>query len=142
MLFRFAADPPFSHITTFGGHPVSCAAGLEGMRIIRDERLLENAQERGAQLRTALERMKGNCALIRDVRGLGLMIGVELTSENVARQAVTGCLESGLIVESTLLAGQTIRFSPPLIVTAVQCEEALETFGSVLRRIQAQDCLK
>lgn len=134
-LFRFAADPPFSHITTFGGHPVSCAAGLAGMRVIRKEGLLENCRTRGQALQGRLRALRDQLPdTITEVRGIGLMIGVQLSDPSLARAVVNGCREEGLIVETTLLDERVIRFSPPLTVTALECEEALGIFERVLRR--------
>lgn len=134
MLYRFAADPPFSHITTFGGHPVSCAAGLASIRVIRRDNLLENARQRGLQLLGGASSLAGRDGRIREVRGLGLMIGLVMETSELARQVVTGCKAEGLIVETNLLDERVIRLSPPLVVTAQQCDRALEVLGSVLQR--------
>lgn len=136
LLYRFAADPPFSHITTFGGHPVSCAAGLAGMRVIREENLLEKTRERGAFLREQFCRASGlHPALVQEVRGVGLMLGVQMCDEKTARTAVIRCKELGLIVETTLLDERVIRFSPPLVVTHDECEEAVSLFSQVLQEL-------
>jgi acetylornithine/succinyldiaminopimelate/putrescine aminotransferase len=129
---RFAADPPFSHITTFGGHPVSCAAGLAAMEVVRSGLLLRNANEMGGILAESLQSIARSDERIRDVRGVGLMIGVELASSKLSRKVINHCREHGLILETTLLNERTIRFSPPLVVTREQCERALELFSSAL----------
>lgn len=135
MLFDFAAVPAFSHITTFGGHPVSCAAGLAGMQVIQSENLLENCCQRGQLLLESLREMQTQFpALVKAVRGIGLMLGVEMVDAETARAMVDQCREAGLILETTLLRENTVRFSPPLIVTEQECERALDIFQSTLRK--------
>lgn len=131
MITRFAAEPPFSHITTFGGHPVSCAAGLAAMRVIEEEDLLERTSY--SSLPAMLREATGDDERVRDIRGLGLMIGCQIENKELARQIITSCKERGLILESNLLDESVIRFSPPLIVTHDQCEEAVEIFRKALQ---------
>lgn len=133
MLRRFAAEPPFSHITTFGGHPVSCAAGLAVIRTIRSERLLSNARRMGKKLMEDLHSVRVKDERVREVRGTGLMIGVELVDSQLARRVVTGCRERGLILETTLLDERVVRVSPPLIVSEQECNTAIEIFETVLK---------
>jgi len=133
MLRRFAAEPPFSHITTFGGHPVSCAAGLAVIRTIQGDRLLSNARRMGKRLMEALHRILHQDERVREVRGTGLMIGIELVDSQVARKVVTRSRERGLILETTLLDERVVRLSPPLIVGEEECHTAIEILETVLR---------
>lgn len=133
LLYRFAAEPPFSHITTFGGHPVSCAAGLAALRVIEEEGLLENARRQGTILMEGLKEIAKETSAIRDVRGVGLMIGVEFDSETMARRVVEEARRRGLVLETTLLAEMVVRLSPPLVVTAPLCERALEIFRAAVK---------
>lgn len=135
---RFAAEPPFSHITTFGGHPVSCAAGLAAMHVIEEEGLLENTRRMGELIKTRLREIAVKDERICTVRGVGLMIGVELRSKELARGIVVGCKERGVIVETNLLDERVIRFSPPLIMSEEQCEEGLEIFARVLEGLGSE----
>lgn len=130
---RFASEPPFSHITTFGGHPVSCAAGLAALELMREERLIENCRAQGNYLLIRLRDMVAHTSRIADVRGVGLMIGVELRSEQAARQVVTYAKDHGVIFETTLLNERVVRFSPPLIVDRDECDIALGVFEEALR---------
>jgi acetylornithine/N-succinyldiaminopimelate aminotransferase len=133
VLYDFAASPAFSHITTFGGHPVSCAAGLAAMQVILEEDLLENCRSQGAYLLKSLAEIQQTWPqAITEVRGVGLMIGVEVTNPELARKLVDDCRERGLILETTLLRESTIRFSPPLTISTVECQFALETFQAAL----------
>jgi acetylornithine/succinyldiaminopimelate/putrescine aminotransferase len=135
MITRFAADPPFSHITTFGGHPVSCAAGLTAMQVIEEDGLLQRA--RHTPLQKLLKDAVAGDERVRDIRGVGLMIGVELTSRELAREVIIACKGRGLIVESNLLDERVVRFSPPLIVTDEQCAEGVLVFAGCLRNAAA-----
>jgi acetylornithine/N-succinyldiaminopimelate aminotransferase len=133
-IFAFAADPPFSHITTFGGHPVCCAAALAGMEVLEREGLLERSRLRGEQLRQGLEVLAhGSGGMVSGVRGVGLMVGFDLPDAATARRIVEAAKARGLIVETNLLSERTIRLSPPLIVTEAQCQHALTTLSECLR---------
>lgn len=133
MLYNFAADPPFSHITTFGGHPVSCAAGLASMEVIAEADLLANARQQGAYLMENLRQMQARHGdLIADVRGVGLMIGLDLASEPVARFVVETARENGLILETSLLRGTNIRITPALIVSREECDIALSIINAAI----------
>jgi acetylornithine/N-succinyldiaminopimelate aminotransferase len=136
MMRRFAAEPPFSHITTFGGNPVCCAAGLAGLRVIARDNLLENAREMGDYLVMRLAATAAESKpLVRHNRGIGLMIGCELRDAQVAREVIARCQSSGLIVESTLLNEAVIRLSPPLIVTREECDFAIDTLGEAFAAV-------
>ncbi len=127
MLYQFAAEPAFSHITTFGGHPVSCAAGLAAMQIIENENLLQNCRTQGERLINALvDLMPAHPDVIKDVRGIGLMIGLEFHSAEQARDLVNGCRTRGLILETNLLNETVVRLSPPLNVTREECHFAID----------------
>lgn len=129
---RFATEPPFSHITTFGGNPISCAAGLASLQAIRDEDLLNNGRNMGASLQAKLSALAARFPEICEIRGIGLMIGVEMFSSELARAIVQGCRERGLILETTLLSDHVLRFSPPLVVTKDQCDAACSIFAETI----------
>ena len=133
ILWRFAADPPFSHITTFGGHPVSCAAGLAAMKIIERDGLLAQTRECGDYLRDGLRNLAAGDEQIVEVRGVGQMTGVEFSSQERAREVVTAAMAEGLLLETNLMAEDVVRFSPPLTVTRSECDEALEKFAKALK---------
>jgi acetylornithine/N-succinyldiaminopimelate aminotransferase len=122
---------PGMHGTTFGGGPLACAAALEFLNVIEDEKLLENVRERGAQLREGLQKLAKRFKFIREVRGEGLMIGVDLAWDGTAY--VEECLKQGLIINCT--HGHTLRLLPPFIVNAAQVKQFLRIFGKVLKQI-------
>jgi 4-aminobutyrate aminotransferase-like enzyme len=117
---------PGSHGGTYGANPIGCAAALETIRVIRDEQLVENALERGAQLRGELKR------LIREhgefsLTGLGMMVGLSCPSVEVASKIRVRAQELGLLL-MTAGGGSVIRFMPPLTVTASEMASAAEIF--------------
>ena len=140
---------PGAHGTTFGGNPVSCAAALATLEAIHGERLLENAQTMGALALSELQRMAREHARIGDVRGIGLMIGIELVKDpktqepdpEAVDQVRKVCQEQGLILISCGTYGNVLRFIPPLVVTESQMRQALRTlegaFAQVLGGVRA-----
>ena len=131
------AWPPGSHASTFGGNPVSCAAAIETLRLIR-ESLMKNAEVVGAHLIDGARALMEKHPLIGDVRGRGLMVGVELvrdrkTKERAASERdalVKECFTRGLLV---LGAGRNaIRLSPPLVLTKQQADIALGILDEAL----------
>lgn len=127
-----AVDPPLSHLTTFGGHPVSCAAGLAALRYLLKHRLFQRAEKMGLQLQEGLRRLS-EIGGVREIRGRGLLIGLELATPQLAQSFLRFCFEEGLLLTSTLHDEATIRLAPPLTVTASEVEQALEIMGGALR---------
>jgi 4-aminobutyrate aminotransferase len=137
------AWPPGAHASTFGGNPVSCAAALATLTLLK-ERLVANAAAVGAHLMAGLESLADKHPLIGDVRGRGLMIGVELvrdrqTKERAGRErneVVAAAFARGLLL---LGAGMNaIRFSPPLVLTREQADIAIRLFDEALTEVSAR----
>ncbi len=131
---------PGTHGSTFGGNPVACAAALATIGLLEGG-LVRNAAEVGGYLKEGLGGLKGSYPVIGDVRGLGLMIGVELVKKNDARaadpefrnQVIKRAFENGLLL---LPCGDsTVRFCPPLIVTKGETDTAVEIFASTLKEL-------
>ena len=133
LLRTFTLNPPLSHITTFGGHPVSCAAGRAFLRVLRNERLPERAERVGAGFREQLAAAFQGVTTVLDVRGLGLLIGIEFQSADVTRKFVDSCRERGILLGWTLAQDHIIRLSPPLNTPEDLLEEAAETMRNVVR---------
>ncbi|MEO5720293.1 MAG: aminotransferase class III-fold pyridoxal phosphate-dependent enzyme [Chthoniobacterales bacterium] len=122
------------HFNTFGGNPVVSAQGLAVLEVIERENLQANALKIGAQLIAGLERLKAKHNIIGDVRGKGLMLGIELVKDRATKeptkaecaQVLETCKEMGLLLGKGGLYGQTIRFSPPMCVTEGDAEFLLE----------------
>ena len=120
---------PGTHASTFGGNPLAAAAGCAVFEIIRDENLLENAQRMGAYLKQRMLELKQDSPLIAEVRGTGLMIGVELTESGAG--VATACLERGLHINCT--HGTVLRIMPPLTITREQLDEGITVLSNVLQ---------
>lgn len=131
--------PPGVHGSTFGGNPVSCAAALASISVIEEEGLLENARVRGKQLMQRLEALKDAVPAICDVRGVGLMIGIEMGKPDGSpdKEAVTlireRCLDDGLLLLSCGTAENVIRLIPPLNVSEAEVDEALYILERALK---------
>jgi acetylornithine/N-succinyldiaminopimelate aminotransferase len=119
---------PGVHGTTFGGGPLICATALEFLKTVEDAKLLANIRERGAELRKGLEALAAKFDFIRDVRGEGLILGVELSIDGAP--LVASALQHGLLINCT--HDFTIRLLPPFIVSRAQVRDFLRVFEIVL----------
>src|SRR5437763_3168139 len=120
--------------STFGGNPVSCAAALAVLKVIEDDDLKKNSAEVGAYFRQRLEELKEKYPVIGDVRGMGLMQGLELVKDretkepapDQANQFMERCRSNGLLIGKGGLYGNVIRLSPPLNIRRSDVDEAIE----------------
>lgn len=132
---------PGTHGGTFGGNVISAAAGVATIRAMREEKMVENARERGEQLIAGLRRLQEEHPAIGDVRGLGLMVGVEFRDahgkpdKSTAKGVVHACLERKLLLLTCGPWDNTIRFIPPLVVSQAQIQEGLEVFAAALDEV-------
>jgi putrescine aminotransferase len=118
---------PLLHTSTFGGNPLACAAALAALDVLRDDGLVENARVRGDQLLAGAQRVASEYpSVVREARGLGLLVGVELTSEGYGGTIIPEMLKAGVTAAWTLNQQRVIRLEPPLIVTAAEIDRALE----------------
>ncbi len=130
-----------THGGTYGGNAVACAAGVASIKAMREEKMIENSQERGAQLINRLRRVQLDYPVIGDVRGLGLMIGVEFRSPNrrpdkLTTKAITqACFERKLMLLTCGTYDNVIRWIPPLIVTNEQVDQATDIFVDALHEV-------
>jgi len=125
-------EPPLSHLTTFGGHPLSCAAGLASLRVILDRGLITAAADTGARLLAELNARCGRGGL-RAVRGLGLLIGMEFDTAALCVGFVERCRTSGLLLGWTLHEDRVVRLAPPLVLSAGELNAGLERMEEALR---------
>ncbi len=123
-----AALVPGKHATTFGGNALACAAGIAVIEAIEEDNLLENAGELGKYTKDKLEQLKQKHYIIDHVRGIGLMIGVQLTGSGSA--IVDKCLEKGLRINCT--HDTVLRLMPAMITTTDQIDQAVEILDAVL----------
>jgi len=125
---------PGNHGTTFGGNPLAMRAGVETLRIMEEDNLLENAARVGAHLKGALARELGGLKELVEIRGQGLMIGVELSKPcNVLTQRAA---EAGLLISVT--ADTVIRLLPPLIMTEAQADEVVQILAPLVKKFVAE----
>jgi putrescine aminotransferase len=123
---RAFGKAPLVHTSTFGGGELACAAALAAMDVLEEDRLVDNARERGAQLVAGARSIAAEFPeVIREVRGLGLLVGVELTSEGYGGWIIPEMLKAGVTAAWTLNLQRVIRLEPPLIVTEDEVDRAL-----------------
>lgn len=131
--------PSGAHGTTFGGNPVSCAASMATIDVIREEGLLEKASVRGTALLKRLQQRAANHPLVGDVRGYGYMVGIEFVTLDGApngtacRTVLDACLEKGLILIGCGPERHVIRFIPPLSVSGEELEAGLQILEESIR---------
>lgn len=131
------------HFNTFGGNPVCCAQGRAVLQVIDREKLQLNSLNAGAYLRLGLEKLAEKHALIGEVRGLGLMLGVELVKDRAAKtpakeecaQVFETCKDLGLLIGKGGLFGNTLRIKPPMCINRVDADFLLAVLDEALRRI-------
>ena len=119
---------PGKHASTFGGNCIACAAGIAVIEAIEEDNLLQNAAELGQYTKDKLLQLKQKHSIIDSVRGIGMMIGVQLTGPGAA--IVDKCLEQGLRINCT--HDTVLRFMPPMIATKEQIDQAIEILDGVL----------
>jgi acetylornithine/N-succinyldiaminopimelate aminotransferase len=125
-------DPPLAHVTTFGGHPLSCAAGLAALDVLLRDRLAERAAVVGERLLGELRTMIGRGGLVA-VRGLGLLIGVEFDEAAACARFARRAWEQGLILNWTLHRDTVVRLAPPLVLSDDEASRAMRSVAAALR---------
>jgi acetylornithine/succinyldiaminopimelate/putrescine aminotransferase len=121
---------PGMHAATFGGNPIAARAGIATIEIIEQEQLLEHARQMSGLFAERLRELQNQCELVRDVRVMGLMIGVELDAEG--NPVVQACLERQLLVNCTQTT--VIRLLPALNITSQQVHEGCDILAEVIRQ--------
>ena len=124
------------HFNTFGGNPVVSAMGKAVLEVIEKEKLQENSLKLGAHIRDGLEKLKAKYPIIGDVRGKGLMVGIEMVKDRTTKEpakaecaaVLESCREMGLLIGKGGLWGQTIRFAPPMCITQADADFIIEVF--------------
>ena len=124
---------PGNHGTTFGGNPLAMRAGIETIRIMEEDGLILNAERVGAHLRSELQRELANLTGVKEVRGLGLMIGIEL--HKPCAELVKQCADAGLLISVT--AESVIRLVPPLILSIEEANQIVRILCPLIRQFLA-----
>ena len=136
---------PGEHLSTFGGNPVSCAAGLANLEYMLREDLPGQAAEQGAHALERLNALAARIPAIGEARGLGLMLGIELVSDRerktpaavLAREVRRYCREHGVLVGVGGSEGNVVRIQPPLVISRADLDEALDVIGAGIESLSA-----
>jgi len=126
---------PGAHGSTFGGNPVNCAAAIATISVIKKEKLVQNSAKLGAYLKKKLQDLGKKYSVIKDVRGMGLMIGVDIGDPAIVKKIMNFCLKECLVLISTGGDGTVLRFIPPLIIKKAEIDKALKIFEKALCQI-------
>ncbi len=121
LMSTLAHDPPLGHITTFGGHPLCCAAGLASFNVLQNEKLIEGVERKSKQFLSALQHNR-----IKNIRSSGLWFAVEFESESITKKVVDACILNGVLTDWFLFAPHCMRISPPLNIPDELIKRACE----------------
>jgi acetylornithine aminotransferase len=124
------AFSPGSHASTFGGNPLACAAGLTVCRILLEGQVLDHAYRMGEYFTKGLSECKEQHRVVREVRGLGLLQGIDLAMD--AKAVVNECLARGILINAT--GDHVLRFVPPLIITKLEIDRLLNTLAQIFSK--------
>ena len=134
IMSKLTFDPPLGHITTFGGHPVSCAAGLTAQKVIEEEGLMAHARKMEQRYRNGLKH-----PLIRSIRGKGLFLAVVLDPALDIGRFITRAFENGLVIDQFLFSDDSFRIAPPLIISKEEVDETINRIMAVLDSMSVHD---
>jgi len=121
LMMAFAKSPMLGHITTFGGHPVSCAAAYGNLSAILDEKIVEGVLDKEKMFHEKLKH-----PIIKEVRSSGLMMAVELSKRKYLKHVVAHTLEQGALIDYFLFNNRSFRLAPPLIISESEIEKACD----------------
>ncbi|HTA84559.1 MAG TPA: aminotransferase class III-fold pyridoxal phosphate-dependent enzyme, partial [Bacteroidia bacterium] len=112
-------SPALGHITTFGGHPLSCAAGLAAFEVLLSKKYYNIAAKKENLFRSLVKHKA-----IKEIRGMGLMLAIQFKSEELCKKVIEKCIKNGIIVDWFLFRPDAMRIAPPLIITEKEIREA------------------
>jgi acetylornithine/succinyldiaminopimelate/putrescine aminotransferase len=125
---------PGMHASTFGGNPIAAAAGIAAIEMIEQEKLLDHVEHTAAVFRERMLELKERCDVVRDVRVLGMMIGIELSIDGAA--VVQACLDKNLLVNCT--QGRVIRLLPAMTLTEAEVHEGCDRLAAAIVEVAAR----
>jgi putrescine aminotransferase len=136
-VFKSWFPNPFMHTTTFGGNPLACAAAIATIGVLLEEKLPERALEIGEYfLKELKEVSKGHEDKVQEIRGQGLMIGIEFHQDEIGYEVSKGMFDNGVLVAGTLINSKTIRIEPALTISYEDVDKVVSTFKKVLEYVQ------
>ncbi|MGC4379246.1 putrescine aminotransferase [Fictibacillus sp. Mic-4] len=137
-VFKSWFENPFMHTTTFGGNPLACAAAIATIDVLLEEKLPERAAEVGEYFLNELkEAAKGHEDKVLEIRGQGLMIGIEFHKDEIGYEVSKGMFDNGVLVAGTLINSKTIRIEPALTISYEEVNTVVKTFKEVLKNVKA-----
>jgi putrescine aminotransferase len=132
-IWRCMEVNPFIHSSTFGGNPLACAAGIAYLNVMLEEDLPSKAAQRGAYFKGELEKLQIRYPeLIADVRGLGLLLGIEFASTEIGYRVAAGLFHRGVLVAGTMLNAKTVRIEPALSISRDLIDDVIERLDDTL----------
>ena len=126
----FKYDPPLNHVTTFGGHPVSCAASHAALSVLLSENLMSRAAVIESTVRETLKH-----PAIKEIRGKGAMLGVQLHTYEQTKRVVDACFERGILLGWTLHSNTLIRVAPPLVISNEELSETIDLILEIVDQV-------
>jgi acetylornithine/N-succinyldiaminopimelate aminotransferase len=130
LMQQLTHQPVLGHITTFGGHPVCCAAGKAAMDVLLEEELIQQVHEKEILFRSLLQH-----PLILSIRSRGLMMALEFESFDQCKQVIDRCIERGVLTDWFLFAPNCLRIAPPLTISQEEIRQACEIIIEVLKEV-------
>jgi putrescine aminotransferase len=137
-VFQSLFPNPFMHTTTFGGNPLACAAAIATIDVLLEEELPARAGESGRYFLEGLRQAaEGHGDKVMEIRGIGLMIGIEFHRDEVGYEISKAMFDEGILVAGTLINSKTIRIEPPLTISKEEMDRVIATFRKVLEKTKA-----
>jgi putrescine aminotransferase len=138
-IWKVMEDNPFIHSSTFGGNPLACAAGIAAINVLLEEKLSEQAAEKGEYMMKHLKEFRDRFPdILRDVHGLGLLIGMDFATNETGYQVAAGLFRRRVLVAGTLISSRTIRIEPALNIPKNLIDEVLDRFEDCLKEVSRQ----
>ncbi|MBM6647512.1 putrescine aminotransferase [Bacillus sp. RIT 809] len=138
-VFKSWFKNPFMHTTTFGGNPLACAAAIATIHVLLEEKLPERAMEVGEYFLNGLKQAAaGHEDKIFEIRGQGLMIGIEFHKDEIGYEVSKAMFDQGILVAGTLINSKTIRIEPSLTISYEEVDTVINTFKSVLTQVKGK----
>jgi len=129
----FTHDPVLGHINTFGGHPVSCAAGLTSLKILLEENIIDEVKDKEQLFLSLLKH-----PLIQKINSCGLMIAIEFDSFETNKKIIDALIERGIFTDWFLFASNALRIAPPLNISnddiTISCKKILEVLNEIIKK--------
>ncbi len=138
-IWKVMEENPFIHSSTFGGNPLACAAGIAAINVMLEEKLAEQAAEKGEYVMKHLHEFKDRFPdILRDIHGLGLLIGMDFATNETGYQIAAGLFRRRVLVAGTLISARTIRIEPALNISKRLIDEVLDRLEDCLKEVSRQ----